>query len=509
MQLVKRNVLPGANIVKDLNSGLAAHIEDFVDTPLLTESWYGLRRSTKKRVIFRMLKYILNKTQEYDSSLPDQVITTLTSTKPIRPSDPAPRPPISLYVGEQNPNSKSGHGMIHILSRHVEYFYPRFTPKGDLFPIGKTIKGKNTLIEVSHLIDGMRQVYQSGNYIENNQTAVNIYQGLVKFPGYTPIPCHLVVDNVNQRVISFFYLGGTVSIQSTIAEELATAFGSKKIADQFITKYGGTGGVPDNLKAILISWYGAQRYGELVDETKPEEVVDADFRTLLENIPNSKAEKVFQERNNAGEFLQKIKKTASTNHELIKELNSGELKRNINKFIDNPVHIDAWKLAFGFPSLRVKIKILERLDKNFGGVLGDIKNVNREFIESNSNHLDLGGHNRYAGALKMTLEDVDYDGKLIQNLLEGDMRAYLPKIPSVCIDRVTIESAPFADNILAQVKRVTKSKGKIELEHPNGVISDYKAIAKKLESKIISMKRRTEKFEGYELEIIRVTLEKY
>ena len=170
------------------------------------------------------------------------------------------------------------------------------------------------------------------------------------------------------------------------------------------------------------------------------------------------------------------------NFEVIEKLCSGTRFGGTLEFKS----MKAWEFALDFPLLRIKTEVLERLSTKFGNVLGDIKNVNKDFVESTVNHLDLGGHNRYPNAVKLSFEDVDYAGNPIRNLIQGNMKSNLPKIPSSQMDRITIENAPFFDDILSEVKRVTKSKGTIELEHPTGTIPDYNVIAIQVDGVVTS-----------------------
>jgi|GEM_PF-3132481 len=174
----------------------------------------------------------------------------------------------------------------------------------------------------------------------------------------------------------------------------------------------------------------------------------------------------------------------------------------------NPGGVKAWKFAFDYPNLRVNTDVLQRLSTKFGNVLGDIKNVTDDFVGSSTSHLDLGGHNRYPDAVKLSFENVDYGGNSIKNLIEGDMNVNLPKIPSGKMDRITIENAPYTDQILSEVNRVTKSGGTVELEHFTGTISDYNVIANKVNGDIVSTETFIKNLEGSDFEFTRVVIEK-
>lgn len=176
---------------------------------------------------------------------------------------------------------------------------------------------------------------------------------------------------------------------------------------------------------------------------------------------------------------------------------------SVGKIDERVKWIGAWDFSYGFPNLRIRPEILEKLNSSFDNVLNDIQNVTDDFIGSNTNHLDLGGHNRYPSSVKMSYEDVDYANIPIANLVQGNMKTNLPKIPSEKMDRITIENAPFSDDILSEIKRVTKRNGSIELEHPSGTIPDYNVIANKVNGTVVSIETFTRTIEGNTLEFTR------
>jgi len=127
--------------------------------------------------------------------------------------------------------------------------------------------------------------------------------------------------------------------------------------------------------------------------------------------------------------------------------------------------------------------------------------VNADFLNSTNKHIDLGGYGRYPEALNITAAD---PGIVPYNHIDDYFQAASPKLPASSIDRITIESAPYTDDILAEVKRITKGGGSVELEHPIGVISDYNTIANKVNGNIISIETVVK--DG--LEYTRATIEK-
>lgn len=129
---------------------------------------------------------------------------------------------------------------------------------------------------------------------------------------------------------------------------------------------------------------------------------------------------------------------------------------------------------------RTDVALLIKLTETYDDVLINLKYVNQEFLDANKVHLDLGGHNRYPEAVKIITSDVDYAGKPIENLLDGRIQDFTPKFKEASVDRITIESAPYSDDILFEVKRITRDGGSIELEHPAGTIADYNVIADKV-----------------------------
>ncbi|MDC1162104.1 hypothetical protein OAT18_01545 [Tenacibaculum sp.] len=130
--------------------------------------------------------------------------------------------------------------------------------------------------------------------------------------------------------------------------------------------------------------------------------------------------------------------------------------------------------------LRTDVSVLKKLSTDFKNVLSDLKNVNEDFLKSETIHLDLGGHNRYPEAVKIITADVDYSNKRIENLLDAYIQDFTPKFKDKSVDRITIESAPVSDDILKEVNRITKDEGSIELEHATVSNLPYNEIANKV-----------------------------
>jgi len=126
--------------------------------------------------------------------------------------------------------------------------------------------------------------------------------------------------------------------------------------------------------------------------------------------------------------------------------------------------------------------------KDFGLVLFDVtagffisKSV--IFLKSTGKsftHLDIGGFGKYKNATNYTNTKRGYDMKGnefdIPNLKLGNAQTTLKTVKNSSVDLVTIESAPFTDDILKETTRVLKKGGQLKIKTPR-LDSDFAKIA--------------------------------
>jgi hypothetical protein len=87
-------------------------------------------------------------------------------------------------------------------------------------------------------------------------------------------------------------------------------------------------------------------------------------------------------------------------------------------------------------------------------------------------HLDIGGEGRYPGAFNINPFSSAVPGSPTFARLVRSVGEELP-IRSDSIDLITIENTPLRPGIGAEVARVLRSSGRVELDHP----ADYAADA--------------------------------
>ena len=170
----------------------------------------------------------------------------------------------------------------------------------------------------------------------------------------------------------------------------------------------------------------------------------------------------------------------------------------------NSEYADAYRLLYDQAfNLRNDVSILKKLNNSFESVVNDLENVKESFLNSDIIHLDLAGYNKYPEAVKIcdapTLDDLDTP---IYNLLQGKIKDYLPKFKNNSIDRITIENAPYRDDILEEVNRITKDGASIELEHFSDLNIPYNEVADKVGGGI----KKKETFIKSDYEYTRVTI---
>ncbi len=144
-----------------------------------------------------------------------------------------------------------------------------------------------------------------------------------------------------------------------------------------------------------------------------------------------------------------------------------------------------WNKINSFDSSRKNISLLSRLNNQYGNVILEVENINSAFLATTTKHLDLAGYNRYPKALKLVTTKTLDDGVTdIENLLFGTIQDNTPKFKDASIDRITLENAPYSDEILEGINRITKDGGSIELEHSATSELPYLDIGTKLEAGI-------------------------
>lgn len=187
----------------------------------------------------------------------------------------------------------------------------------------------------------------------------------------------------------------------------------------------------------------------------------------------------------------------------VSDLDNADLSSEFKTLLKSQQYNKAYQFLYSNAfNTRTDISVLKKLKNTYEDILFDLKNVNEDFIKSEIVHLDLGGHNRYPEAVKIITADVDYANKPIDNLLDGYIQDFTPKFKNNSVDRITIESAPASNDIIAEVKRITKDGGKIELEHPVSANLKYDDIASRAGGYI----NKTESFVKNGVEFKRVVI---
>ncbi len=187
----------------------------------------------------------------------------------------------------------------------------------------------------------------------------------------------------------------------------------------------------------------------------------------------------------------------------VSDLDNADLSSEFKTLLKSQQYNKAYQFLYSNAfNTRTDISVLKKLKNTYEDILFDLKNVNEDFIKSEIVHLDLGGHNRYPEAVKIITADVDYANKPIDNLLDGYIQYFTPKFKNNSVDRITIESAPASNDIIAEVKRITKDGGKIELEHPVSANLKYDDIANRAGGYI----NKTESFVKNGVEFKRVVI---
>ena len=171
---------------------------------------------------------------------------------------------------------------------------------------------------------------------------------------------------------------------------------------------------------------------------------------------------------------------------------------------ENSEYADAYRLLHNQAfNLRNDVSILKKLNNTFEYVVNNLENVNEAFLRSNIVHLDLAGYNRYPEAVKLvSTKKLDDEVTDIENLLFGKIQDYTPKFKDASVDRITLENAPYTDDILAEINRITKDGASIELEHFSDLNIPYNEVADKVGGGI----KKKETFIKSDYEYTRVTI---
>jgi RHS repeat-associated protein len=121
-----------------------------------------------------------------------------------------------------------------------------------------------------------------------------------------------------------------------------------------------------------------------------------------------------------------------------------------------------------------------------GYFVGKVYNSWNVFKVNSETHIDIGGYGKYPNAKNYTTSGVDYEGKAIPNLVQGRAEINLKEVPINSIDKITIENAPFNDEIMTEASRVLAPNGQLSITTPSPGHGVFEGIAKKFELKILN-----------------------